>query len=704
MKIHRVATCLAIATAGASVSAQGLECDYELDSFHMATTTGYPSDYAAFGDYLYVDIDSGGHLAHVRGIGDTTFRYVDLILRLPPVLAQDHLYFQHKSGALGIIDYAALNLDDRDVVDEVVSYPGGAITPLGSVGRILFAAQGDDLVVLDLHEPLAPTRSSTGISGFGFVDRVHVLSTGTRAIAVGDGLATVLDITDPHSPVARGTMAFAAGLQSRSDEIVFLRDRLYALGDDHGIHVFEIDQSDELVETIVYDLESKIDPESIMHAEGRLWVRSRYGSFAFSANPQNGWLEQVSFMATDFEAILNGVAVHVETDDENMGGIPFTSFRGYPVEGPGRSPLLWDGGELSADAHMSEDLLISLSANNLVEVYELQSDGTPVLTGSIPISAQADRIVAVEGNRAYIAHGFTRLSIVSLDDPANPALLLNAWDIPEVLVRVFHISDSIAYMMNWGKLVVYDMSEPGTPVMLQLIEDDDVTPFGEIMLDQGHLFVSLRNNRVRIYDASDPSDLLWISDIELRASFTEVDALAAQGSALFVGFFSDFYPNFDIYDISDLSNPTFEKSLSDTLNPTDISIRGDTMLVSTRDWYYPEDYYPTYGCYVLYDISDPLDPALIQRSYEFGTNFTRAVLLDDVAMLIGDTPILMRYDQACETCSVDIDQDRAIGIEDINLLVHLYYAGDPFADFNEDGSVNFFDIAEYIAQFQQGCM
>lgn len=57
----------------------------------------------------------------------------------------------------------------------------------------------------------------------------------------------------------------------------------------------------------------------------------------------------------------------------------------------------------------------------------------------------------------------------------------------------------------------------------------------------------------------------------------------------------------------------------------------------------------------------------------------------------------------CEQCPPDFDDNGLLNFFDIAAFVVFFQTQDPRADFNADGLFNFFDFSEYLAAFNGGC-
>jgi hypothetical protein len=54
-------------------------------------------------------------------------------------------------------------------------------------------------------------------------------------------------------------------------------------------------------------------------------------------------------------------------------------------------------------------------------------------------------------------------------------------------------------------------------------------------------------------------------------------------------------------------------------------------------------------------------------------------------------------------CPPDFNDDNTLNFFDVSAFIQAFNTGEPRADFNLDGQINFFDVSEFIAAFNAGC-
>ncbi len=75
----------------------------------------------------------------------------------------------------------------------------------------------------------------------------------------------------------------------------------------------------------------------------------------------------------------------------------------------------------------------------------------------------------------------------------------------------------------------------------------------------------------------------------------------------------------------------------------------------------------------------------------------------DFNTIAGDQFLNLTNPTVIEDCQADINGDGSLNFFDISEFLTLFSAMDPQADFNNDGSFNFFDISEFLSAFAAGC-
>lgn len=214
---------------------------------------------------------------------------------------------------------------------------------------------------------------------------------------------------------------------------------------------------------------------------------------------------------------------------------------------------------------------------------------------------------------------------------------------------------------------------------------------------------------LRIVDVTDKNDMFTISDaFWSEAGYAHQGWLTEDRKYLYVDDELDeemgLVPTTTtrIFDVSDLSNPTFVGSFTTGLPSTDHNqyVKGDRL------------YQANYRTGVrVWDISDPIDPEEIAwfdthpESDRSGYTGAWSVFpyFDSGTVIVSDMVrglFVLRVDGGCRA---DLDGDGELTFFDFLAFQNLFAAGDPQADFDGDGDLTFFDFLAFQDEYAAGC-
>ncbi len=103
--------------------------------------------------------------------------------------------------------------------------------------------------------------------------------------------------------------------------------------------------------------------------------------------------------------------------------------------------------------------------------------------------------------------------------------------------------------------------------------------------------------------------------------------------------------------------------------------------------------------FVLYQEPAPFDAYTATTALRFTANGDEA----DDSWFLDRVAITNEFFVEEPSCPADINQDGTLNFFDISDFLAAFSALEPVADFNNDGAYNFFDISEFLAAFSQGC-
>ena len=300
--------------------------------------------------------------------------------------------------------------------------------------------------------------------------------------------------------------------------------------------------------------------------------------------------------------------------------------------------------------------------------------------------------LALQGDYAYIAGGYSGLIVVNTSDPES-LFVASIWDNARIYANCLCISDTIA-LVGAGEdgLFIIDVSDPTSPVEISHIATDDSV--ADVAVQDGYAYVADMEGGLKVIDVSDPEhprlvrtflDELTISGVYLQGRYAYLVSLYPEygfSLVLIVNIYNPEYPfevgafydehyvcdicfngdyayvtngreKFSIIDISDKRNPRHRAWGGECrwwLVCTDMTRSGDYLYIADG---YSEDAWqrdPGPECGLqIYDISDPSSPEyLSSRSAYSGDNGGRIAVKDDIALILqpgcDGGPRLISYD------------------------------------------------------------
>lgn len=211
----------------------------------------------------------------------------------------------------------------------------------------------------------------------------------------------------------------------------------------------------------------------------------------------------------------------------------------------------------------------------------------------------------IQGDIGFIGSIFNGVFIVDLSDETYPVLLSNA------ITSVYALAVDGDYMyvsLNSG-LRIFDISDLTNPIPLNFYAVSGYLDHIEIYNNMA--FLSLGSNGILVLDVSNPNSPQEILSWQPTSRVSSVDV---KDDIIYINDFEGLF----IYDISDISHPSFKGSLLDPMEKSDIHLYGDYIFMSqltegvsiidvsdimhpkkvahfnNRGIYYDFDYYDTY--------------------------------------------------------------------------------------------------------------
>lgn len=325
----------------------------------------------------------------------------------------------------------------------------------------------------------------------------------------------------------------------------------------------------------------------------------------------------------------------------------------------------------------------------VLNIYDITIPTEPILLGQHPISSNPKKIV-VQDNTAYITGWDTTLTTLDVNNPSTP-LLLGSYNLRAANDIV--VVGSLAYIADNIGILVVDVKDPTSPQLIGSVEsgfDPQFSYTSNISVRYNYVYAAAAAAGVLVFDVSQPTHPTWVGGLFLGQNFVGNDIdikdnyayLAAGGGGLIV------------LDIS---------------NPLSISKVGNYSIGDTHSYKVHVDNGVAYVGSVnlpslsLIDVSNPTDPiGLAQHGV---IDWPREI------QVIGETAYCSTRNHGleildlsdCSNCAADFNADGSLDFFDINVFLAAFTTQDPLADFTSDGQYDFFDISAFLTAFAAGC-
>ena len=322
-----------------------------------------------------------------------------------------------------------------------------------------------------------------------------------------------------------------------------------------------------------------------------------------------------------------------------------------------------------------------------VRVVDIAEPTNPVLRGSVDVPGYTADFT-IDWPWVYTANRFNGMSVVDVSDPDAPVALstinLNG-DYLGIAMDVA-VSGDVAYVANSRRLVLLDVTDRGSPEVLEEIELDAQAVF----VHSNRLLVAAP--QLMLFDISDPVSPEFISELE-GVTFP-TDTWYAPSQIVVVG---DRYfvsgegrvREIRVGDGGELELVGEHGALQGF--STGFDIEGDLLLMSDSGgghvYRFGDD---GTSAYLESFTSDRGWDLELRGGYVYSTSGGEGVVVYDLST-------------RCETCSADLNGDGVLNYFDAAALMAAYLEGDVIADLNGDGSIDFLDVSAFLESYGDGC-
>ncbi len=509
-------------------------------------------------------------------------------------------------------------------------------------GNYAYCVGDNGLDVVDISDPHLPQLvtsypGSTGDKANANYYRVKIEN--NRAYIIDGRDLRIFDISNPAAPELWGTLRLSGyGIDLALDNgYAFISTGYY-----NGIDIIDISGATPPETVVTYRAPWYV---FALHAEnGNLYVSAGYQGFK---------LLDVSNPASP--SLVTEISPSYQTADVfPVGNLLYMldavyGLKIYDLSTPA-SPVKVgqydDPSGMIAMVVEGSNAYITHSAGG-VKVLDVSTPSAPELKSQFNFPGFAMQMVH-NNNRLYVADEFRGLQILDVSDAAAPTRLgsLDSLGFSYDLVQ----KGNYLYMAKYYGLFILDVTDKTAPARAGTLVTD--TPVGAIALKDSHALLAVgdyNSVRLQVYDVTDPANLTRVGDVPMDTYFGSA-FITVYGDAAYIGS-SDKVHVFDISDISqpvnvqtlstggrvlrtdgnygyllsdrnltvlDLSAPASPSVLTEV--PLDggdyyygqgIGIQGNTVIINGYDEYS--------GVMLLYDISSPANPVLVERTNMYHT-------------------------------------------------------------------------------------
>ncbi len=511
-------------------------------------------------------------------------------------------------------------------------------------------------------------------------------------IAYTSSLA-ILDITDPANPVT-----LAEPLADSSATQIIVDDPFVYGRSDSDITIYQHTSPTTLDQTRSITIAGITD---FVLRKSILFATTPSGIQVFDVSNPRSPIQIATY--TDLQGIPSPTQIELVDNTfyitDATGTLSAFNFKTNPIATHATTDI---ANEIKLAGPLNNLALLATDAG--MDIFDISNPQLPTLLSTFPTNNTAVGIDAA-GTIAYIAAHQAGLDIVDFSDPTNPTLITN-FDSGRSTQDV-QIVDNLAYVVDRiDGLNILDITDPSNPQLLSITNTpgwaSDITIYQNG--DQRLAIMPHGRFDLQILDVTDPSAPAIISSFTpLETLNTGISTATVRNGLLYTSETSRGYRVFEF------SNPAFPVELA-TIN-TDIpgatgrsnhiAIQGSRLYLANGS-----------AGFSIYDNTDPLNPNLIlnhpARAGGGGlptSSYRRIILHDNLAYaaVFGGGFRIIDPIGCFEPCTADFNNDGSLNFFDISAFITAFESRDPTTDLNADGRWNYFDISTFLTLFTQGC-
>lgn len=553
---------------------------------------------------------------------------------------QNHLYITGTSGltSLDVSNPAA------PTIVSTLSLGASASEIIIKSNTAFIGTYGDPssgLVIVDVSDPTNPKPLGSYFNSSA-AHEIAVSSDTLYLYSLNDRSIIALDITDRTAPTLIGTVRDGDVHQNLIREMDVDGDRLYAVDDDDGL--------------LVFDVQDPIDPELL----GRF--DTAYVATDFTLNGFNAFVTSTLW---DFEVV-----------DIPRLTSPDALYATLPLPGTSQGVTKID-----------ETLLIPAGPDG-IHIVNVSNPEIPAYLGTN--QTPANELVR-EGSLLYASWSEPAVTILDATDPTN-LQTVGSIDIPGTTeISGIAIQGDLALLsrkLDLSLLLYFvDISDPASPNVINTYTLPWYAESIEISGNYAFLACSIRG--IRVIDISDPitpHEAAVLDTFIPHELFLQNQTLYALQAAVFQR-----TPGLHIIDIQNPISPTQTAQFSTESSPNDLFVQGGHAYISTVS-----------NGLTIVDVSDQSSPTPAGSHWAASLGLHIENEIAYTAMGTNGIGVIDVSD-CDQLCVVDFNADGMLDFFDVSAFISAYTNEDLSADLNDDTIFDFFDISIFIQSYLAGC-
>ena len=411
------------------------------------------------------------------------------------------------SAVLILVHFLSVHGGNADELQRTGAWPYGSSSAVEvDMDRpLVYLGSGGAVLALDVSDVTDPVLMSQSARTSGLVrDLVYDEADSVLYAACGDGGMEIWDMSDPAYPLRLSMLELLYfGVETPVGNIALSGEYIVAECNFGGVHT--VDVSDPAnPEQVAFNaamgnpaLDVSVDSSGTAHTTGAQY----YMRLAIDPDGTISNIGQKEFIYGASTAFGNDEVAYVSY--EGYMYILDLLISGFPAWS------VTDVGGFTDIASVEDHVL--LVNNDGLQIWNVSSYSSPVLTGSLSqIPDYADRI-NVKGEYAYVTNSNEGLSIIDISDLSDP-MQTGSYD-------VYSVTWDMAVQGSYGfvahsddGLLVLDLSDPSLPELAgQSVTEAEAR---DIDLEEDYAYLAAWTDGLRIIDISSPDDPQEVSSWE----------------------------------------------------------------------------------------------------------------------------------------------------------------------------------------------